>query len=395
MKFWGIRLGTLLACVAGAYAIGMIAQQSGATASRLIALAGLYVTLAVSLNLINGITGQFSIGHAAFYAVGAYTASFAATQLVNQGMTPGRELNLQWLLPIVIVSAVAAGLAGLLIGLPSLRLRGDYLAIVTLGFGEIIRILVQNTPQLGGSYGINAPKAFVVPFVWMLAFLCIGVCRNLLRTAHGLTFLSVREDEVASGAMGVDVTRVKVAAFVIGSAFAGAAGALLAHNEGFITPNSFTMDISFIILTMVVLGGTGSITGSVVAALALFVLPEILRDAPGMPLNGLLGALFGTALLVGVAKLAMDNRSLGREIWSSRVLAGLGVAVVVGVGVAFLSNLIPSLANRNIAAAELRMVIFSAVLIIMMLLRPQGMFGHREFSLSALFGKRAELGVRS
>lgn len=385
MKFWAVRFGSIGLAVLVSFGIGMIAQGSSGTVSRLIALAGLYVTLAVSLNLINGITGQFSIGHAAFYQVGSYTAAFLASILLSRGVISNLGTPIPWVLVAVATSLVTAGIAGLFIGLPSLRLRGDYLAIVTLGFGEILRIIIQNTPQLGGSYGINSPKAFVVPYVWMLTFLCVGVCRNLLQTAHGLSFLSVREDEVASSAMGVNVTRVKVAAFVIGSAFAGAAGALLTFNEGFINVNSFTMDVSFIILTMVVLGGTGSVTGSIVAALTLFILPEVLRDAPAMPLNAVLGTLAGIALLVGTIRLAMDHKGLGRSIWMPKTYMGIGIAVAGGVVVSVLANCLPALANRTIPSAELRMVIFSAVLVIMMLLRPQGIFGVRELGLRSFF----------
>ncbi len=385
MKFWAVRFGSIGLAVLVSFGIGMIAQGSSGTVSRLIALAGLYVTLAVSLNLINGITGQFSIGHAAFYQVGSYTASFLASILLSRGVISNLGTPIPWVLVGVATSLVTAGIAGLFIGLPSLRLRGDYLAIVTLGFGEILRIIIQNTPQLGGSYGINSPKAFVVPYVWMLTFLCVGVCRNLLQTAHGLSFLSVREDEVASSAMGVNVTRVKVAAFVIGSAFAGAAGALLTFNEGFINVNSFTMDVSFIILTMVVLGGTGSVTGSIVAALTLFILPEVLRDAPAMPLNAVLGTLAGIALLVGTIRLAMDHKGLGRSIWMPKTYIGIGIAVAGGIVVSVLANCLPALANRTIPSAELRMVIFSAVLVIMMLLRPQGIFGVRELGLKSFF----------
>ncbi|MCC6687361.1 MAG: branched-chain amino acid ABC transporter permease [Fimbriimonadaceae bacterium] len=385
MKFWAVRFGSIGLAVLVSFGIGMIAQGSSGTVSRLLALAGLYVTLAVSLNLINGITGQFSIGHAAFYQVGSYTAAFLASILLSRGVISNLGTPIPWVLVAVATSLVTAGIAGLFIGLPSLRLRGDYLAIVTLGFGEILRIVIQNTPQLGGSYGINSPKAFVVPYVWMLTFLCVGVCRNLLQTAHGLSFLSVREDEVASSAMGVNVTRVKVAAFVIGSAFAGAAGALLTFNEGFINVNSFTMDVSFIILTMVVLGGTGSVTGSIVAALTLFILPEVLRDAPAMPLNAVLGTLAGIALLVGTIRLAMDHKGLGRSIWMPKTYIGIGIAVAGGIVVSVLANCLPALANRTIPSAELRMVIFSAVLVIMMLLRPQGIFGVRELGLKSFF----------
>ena len=237
MKFWIVRILSIAAAVAGCFALQGIASGQNDYTQRLIILAGLYVTLAVSLNLINGITGQFSIGHAAFYQVGAYLAAFLSGKYFASAHMP----PLVWLVLTMIAGALGAAVAGFVVGLPSLRLRGDYLAIVTLGFGEIIRIQVQNTPALGGSYGMNVqPKIVSIAFVWLLAVLCIAVCRNLLKTAHGLPFLAVREDEIASSAMGVNVTRVKVAAVILGSAFAGAAGALLASYEGFITPATFS-----------------------------------------------------------------------------------------------------------------------------------------------------------
>lgn len=183
---------------------------------RLVVLAGLYVTLSVSLNLINGITGQFSIGHAAFYMVGAYTSGYLSNNYASKIGITGAPLMF-----ILMVMGAAGATLGLDVGLPSLRLRGDYLAVVTLGFGEIIRIITQNSQPLGGAYGMNvAPKFKFVWMVWLLAVVCIAVCRNLLKTAHGLPFLAVREDEIASSAMGVNVTGVKVTAFVVGSAFA-------------------------------------------------------------------------------------------------------------------------------------------------------------------------------
>lgn len=376
--FWLVRIGSLITGVAGCWLIEYVALSQSIIAPRLIALAGLYVTLAVSLNLINGITGQFSIGHAAFYQVGAYVAGYlTATFFTRQPLAEP-----MWLALMVLAGMAGAAVAGLVVGLPSLRLRGDYLAIVTLGFGEIIRIVVQNMQFVGGSYGMNVrPVVLSIFGVWLLAFLCIAVCRNLLRNAHGLPFLAVREDEVASAAMGVHVTRIKVTAFVIGSAFAGGAGALLAHYEGFISPTLFQMDLSFILLTMVVLGGSGSITGSVLAAIVLFALPEYLRKDD---------LAFTGATLVGwmvaiVAAVAV-SRWIGRQGgWAAgrRVAAYLGV-LLGAYGFAWILGLmlshVPALHAAQIPGARLRMVIFAATLVVLMLLRPQGVLAHHEFS---------------
>lgn len=395
MKFWGIRLLSLVLGVAGCFAIEALSSGfHNDYVQRIFFLTGIFVTLAVSLNLINGITGQFSIGHAAFYQVGAYTAAFLATKFFGQAHLP----ETAWLFVMMIAGAAFAGFAGLVVGLPSLRLRGDYLAIVTLGFGEIIRIQVQNTDALGGAYGINVnPIIHQIWVVWFLAFVCIALCRNLLKTAHGLPFLAVREDEVASSAMGVDVTRVKVAAFVIGSAFAGAAGALMAHYEGFISPTNFTMDQSFIILTMVVLGGTGSITGSAVAAVFLAYLPEYLRGLKGPDGNALtvtgasvLAALIATVVAAAFLRRATTTLEGTGKRWAASIgaiVGGLILKLVVQAGL----SLIPVLRDRQIEANQLRMMIFAVTLIIVMLLRPQGIFAHHEFSWSwvgRLFGRK-------
>lgn len=300
----------------------------------------------------------------------------------------------------MVVSGLAAAVAGLIVGLPSLRLRGDYLAIVTLGFGEIIRIIVQNTEALGGSYGLNIqPKFQYVWLIWALAFLCVACCRNLLKTSRGLLFLAVREDEVASSAMGVKVTAIKVSAFVLGSMFAGAAGSLLAHYEGFITPATFAMDVSFIILTMVVLGGTGSITGSVVAALVLTYLPEYLRglknaDGGTLTVSGasVIAALIVTAVSLGFVKKIIDAQR-GTPLQRGLTYMGIGIAALIAkIPVQALISLNAKLAEPKIEAGQLRMVIFSMTLIALMLLRPQGIFGHHEFSwkwLRGLFQRRA------
>jgi branched-chain amino acid transport system permease protein len=400
MRFWAVRLVSL--AVAFGVAFGADAWIAGSmpSAYRLAVLAGLFVTLAVSLNLINGITGQFSIGHAAFYMVGAYTTGFVSNQFYAQ-QPLGQPM---WLIAMALLGAAAAAVAGLVVGLPSLRLRGDYLAIVTLGFGEILRIVTQNISQIGGSYGMNVkPFGGPVQTLWvvlLLAFLCVAVCRNLLKTAHGLPFVAVRDDEVASSAMGVRVSNVKVTAFVIGSAFAGAAGAMLAHAETFISPDMFRMDVSFIILTMVVLGGTGSITGSVVAAVVLFGIPEYLRTLQD-PVTKLPLAVPGQALLgslVAVGLTVWGLREVSRRVHGNvqnRVIA-YGGTLLAGAIVAWLFSLafglIPQIAALKFDVNMLRMVIFALTLIVLMLLRPQGIFGHHEFSwrwLGGLLGRRA------
>ncbi|MBX3119324.1 MAG: branched-chain amino acid ABC transporter permease [Fimbriimonadaceae bacterium] len=394
-RFGSIAIG-LLVCLA----IDAIAGGMDDFSRRLIILAGLYVTLSVSLNLINGITGQFSMGHAAFYQVGAYASGYFAVTFY--GKIPWLT-GPMWIIAMMGVSAIAAAIAGLIVGLPSLRLKGDYLGIVTLGFGEIIRIIVQNQEVIGGSYGMNVQPKFPVLFggtgtsgvwmVWVLAFICIAVCRNLLKTVHGLPFLAVREDEVASSAMGVNVTKMKVIAFLIGSSFAGAAGALLAHYEGFLTPTMFTMDVSFIILTMVVLGGTGSITGSALAAAVLFYLPEKLRDLPPVPVAYIAGGIVSVLLMVSVMKRISITyhgpKGKGALLYFGTFFGAAALSFVLGL----ILSAVPSIAQMEaIEANRLRMVIFAGTLIILMLLRPQGVLGHHEFSWTWV---RRVLGIKN
>jgi len=381
MKFAGVRLVSILLAVAGCFALQSFAMGKGELFVRLIFLAGLYVTLAVSLNLINGITGQFSIGHAAFYMVGAYAAGYMTNNYAKGWGLQGPLL----MLVLVLIGALVAAIAGFIVGLPSLRLRGDYLAVVTLGFGEIIRIFVQNSQPLGGAYGLTVDQQFKFKFVWMvwlLAILCIAVCRNLLKTAHGLPFLAVREDEIASSAMGVDVTRVKVTAFVIGSAFAGAAGAMLANFDGFISPTSFPMELSFTILTMVVLGGTGSITGSALAGGVLFYIPEYLRDLKPVSGSSLVAAFIAVIVAVYLLKRTSDHFH-GDKLHRAGIYVGTIIgAIVLQIILAMVFKNVPTLASASFEASKLRMVIFAGTLIILMLLRPQGVFAHHEFSWS-------------
>lgn len=278
-----------------------------------IILIGINIILASSLNLINGFTGQFSIGHAGFMAVGAYVSAIMTVKL---GMP---------FIVAIIVAALAAGALGFLIGIPTLRLSGDYLAIATLGLGEIIRITILNISYVGGASGfMGIPRMADFTWVFFLTVFTLFFIKNLIRSSHGRACLSIRENEIAAETMGIDTTKYKVMAFTIGAAFAGVAGTLFAHYFYIAHPASFTFMKSFDILSMVVLGGLGSMTGSVCGAVLLTFISAALASYP-----------------------------------------------------------------------EWRMVIYSLALIILMLYRPQGLFGDKEVSLSIIKrlvggGRRAE-----
>lgn len=240
---------------------------------------GINVILAVSLNLVNGHTGQFSLGHAGFMAVGAYTAASVtlyAGPMLGRAFGGGNQLV--FLLALALGGLMAAG-CGFLVGVPSLRLRGDYLAIVTLGFNEIIRVVLQNTEAVGGARGLSGIADYTT-FFWTfgLAALCIYVVASMVNSTYGRGFLAVRDDEIAAEAMGINTTRYKVTAFVLGAFFAGIAGGLYAHFRRYIAPEGFNFLKSVDIVVMVILGGMGSTYGVVVAAILLTVLNEFLRQ---------------------------------------------------------------------------------------------------------------------
>jgi branched-chain amino acid transport system permease protein len=292
---------------------------------------GINIILAVSLNLVNGFTGQFSIGHAGFMAVGGYAAAaltyYVSLSLWGSPMVHPGTGDALFLLGCLVGGLLAAG-AGFVVGLPSLRLRGDYLAIVTLGFGEILRVLLQRSEdvlfsadevratsawvlvtKLGGSLGFTGVPFYTTPF-WVYAFVTVTllVALRLKYSTYGRAFLSIRENEIAAEAMGINTTKYKVRAFVLSAFFAGIAGALFAHEVGTtLNPRELGFQKSFDIIIMVVLGGMGSVSGAVLAAAILTILPEALR-----------------------------------------------------------------------AFSEYRMIIYAASLVIMMLVRPQGLFGLRE-----------------
>ena len=274
---------------------------------------GIYVLLAASLNLTTGVLGELVLGHAGFMSIGAYTAALFTLHMDLPGMV---EFPLA-----LLVGGGLAAVFGVFIGMPALRLRGDYLAIVTLGFGEIIRVVIQNLTITGGGrglYGIDEYTTF--PWVFWIAALSVAVMYSMIGTRQGRAILSLRENEIAAEAVGVPSTRYKVLAFTLSSFFAGVAGGLYAHYITVLDPATFDFNMSIEILVMVVLGGMGSFTGSVLAAVVLTLLPELLRDL-----------------------------------------------------------------------ADYRMLIYSVVLVLMMILSPQGLLGKREFSLSRFWEKATAL----
>ncbi len=293
---------------------------------QVLCLAGINIILAVSLNLINGFTGQFSIGHAGFMAIGAYASAYVTVTFGDKiraalGFLPQGGRDGALLLVGLAVGGALAALAGFLVGVPSLRLRGDYLAIVTLGFGEIIRVFILNIDAVGGARGFTGISKLANFFwIYLFAAITILVVSRIVRSSFGRTLIAIREDEIAAEAMGVDTTRSKVISFIVSSAFAGIAGGLFGHYLMYLHTNSFTFIKSIEIIIMIVIGGLGSITGSVLGAVLYIGLTEGLREF-----------------------------------------------------------------------AQYRMVLFSFLLVVLMIVRPQGILGHREFL--TLLPKRWRLGV--
>jgi branched-chain amino acid transport system permease protein len=292
----------------------------------IVVLIGINVILATSLNLIIGITGQFSLGHAAFMGLGAYAAGIVLRHYEIREPAGGaiNALVMLKLAGALIFGGIIAAAAALIIGIPTLRLRGDYLAIATLGFGEIVFVLIINTEQIGpfyvgGNSGLHGipiylNTRFFWTFFWVVV--CVVCVWRLVYSTKGKAFLAVREDEIAAAAMGVNTTFYKVAAFAIGAFFAGIAGGLSAIVTGKLDPSSYRFMRSIEIVVMVVLGGSGSISGAILAAAILTFLPEGLR---------------------------------------------------------FLKNV----TSENFPVNQFRLIIYSLVLIVMMLLRPGGLLGRR------------------
>ncbi len=316
--------------------LGFADAKMGNFAMRIINLSAIYIILSLSLNLLNGFTGLFSLGSSGFMAVGAYVSAILT-------MTPEqKEMNyfLEPLIPFfqgitlhfvpaLIIAGLCAALVGFLIGAPVLRLRDDYLAIATLGFSEIIRVLITNAQSLtNGAQGLkDIPKVSTTWVVWGIAALTVVFMVLLTRSSYGRALKAVRDDEIAAEAMGIDVTRTKTVSFVISSFMAGVGGALLGHMITTIDPKMFTFMLTFNILLIVVLGGNGSITGSIIASVVVTVAMEVMRVLD-MPMDFL---FIKTGGLPG-----------------------------------------------------LRMVIFSILLMIVVIFRQQGLMGTKEFSWDGL-----------
>jgi branched-chain amino acid transport system permease protein len=308
-----ILLGVLVACgVASPYVGGINPYYYD-----ILLGIGINIILAAGLNLVNGYTGQFSLGHAGFMAAGAYASSWLTLSFGYSLGTSGWATTTIFFFAL-LAGGVVAALAGLLVGVPSLRLKGDYLAIVTLGFNEIIKGIIQNAEPLGAQRGLGGMVLYT-NFFWTFAFaaLTVYVVLSLVNSTYGRGFLAVRDDEIAAEAMGINTTKYKVLAFVLGAFFAGIAGGLYAHFKQFITPEGFNFMKSVDVVVMVILGGMGSTAGVCVAAALLTILPEVLRY---------------------VSKIE------ALPVWLQHV-------------------------------AENRMILYSLLLIILMLTRPQGLFG--------------------
>ena len=266
-----ILLGTLLACLG----LTFCSNAFNLYYLQVAIVVGINIILATSLNLINGYTGQFSLGHAGFMAVGAYTSAYITLKVGH--VSSDLSANLVFFGALLAGGLMAAG-TGLLVGIPSLRLKGDYLAIVTLGFGEIIRVILLNLEFVGGALGLNGIPPYSNIF-WTFGFAAVTVyvVVSMVNSTFGRGFIAVHDDEVAAEAMGLNTTRYKILAFVVGAFFAGVAGGIYAHVVRSIDPGGFGFIKSIEIVVMVIMGGMGNTVGVILAAILLTLLPEFLR----------------------------------------------------------------------------------------------------------------------
>jgi len=232
---------------------------------------GINIILTLSLNLVNGYMGEFSVGHAAFMSVGAYTASLVTVKLFADAGQAGFVLA-------ILCGGAAAGLAGLLVAIPSFKTRGDYLAIVTLALNVIVKSVIENINSVGGPRGFMGMDAYTtLPWVFVWTVLAVWIMRNFVYSDCGRGAMAIREDEIAAELMGVNTRQVKIRVFALSAFFAGVAGGLFAHLIQYINPGAFDILKSTEILTMVYLGGVGSIAGSIAGAVIYTVLLEALR----------------------------------------------------------------------------------------------------------------------
>jgi len=324
-----LKIITILVVVAFIF----IAQRSfDAYIVRILNLCGIYVILGVSLNLINGFTGQFSLGHAGFMAIGAYVSAllYMSPEIkeVNYFITPIiwplSVIQIPFVFSLIIAGLVSAGV-GFLVGAPCLRLKGDYLAVVTFGFSEIIRVLFCNLQSItNGPLGLKGLPTYTnLWWTWGAAIFTIWFIKNLINSSYGRALKSIREDEVAAEAMGVNLFYHKVLSFAVGAFFAGIAGALLGSLVMTIDPNTFSFFMTFQIIIIVIVGGLGSITGSTISAIIFAVLMELLRsiESPmnflGLHIPGIPGMRMLTfSILLMIVVLFFHQGIMGNKEWS-------------------------------------------------------------------------------
>ena len=299
---------------------------------RILNLCGIYIILGVSLNLINGFTGQFSLGHAGFMAIGAYSSAllYMSPELkeVNFFITPLiwplSVIQIPFVFSLIIAGLVSAGV-GFLVGVPCLRLKGDYLAIVTFGFSEIIRVIFNNLQNVtNGPIGLKGLPIYTnLWWSFGIAILTVLVVKNLINSSYGRALKSIRENETAAEAMGVSLFFHKSLAFAVGAFFAGLGGALLGSFIMTIDPNTFSFLLTFQLIVIVIVGGLGSITGTVISAIIITVLMEVLRsvEAPmnifGLHLPGIPGMrMLVFAILLMAVVLFFKKGLMGKKEWS-------------------------------------------------------------------------------
>jgi branched-chain amino acid transport system permease protein len=304
--------GMLILAIGVIAAPMLIGAAGGNYWVRVLDFAMLYVMLALGLNVVVGFAGLLDLGYIAFYAVGAYIAALLSSPQLSQNFAwiaaiwpTGPHFSI-WL--IVPIAAAVAAIAGILLGAPTLRLRGDYLAIVTLGFGEIVRIFMNNLDrpinitngpkgitgiapiQLFGFdfskihnfFGISFPPVYMYYYLFVvLSLIVIFICVRLQHSRIGRAWAAIREDEIAAKAMGINTRNIKLLAFAMGATFGGVSGAMFAAFQGFVSPESFTFWESIVVLACVVLGGMGHIPGVILGAILLSIFPEVLRSTMG------------------------------------------------------------------------------------------------------------------
>ncbi len=299
---------------------------------RVLTVSGIYIILGVSLNLINGITGIFSLGHAGFMGIGAYTAALLTMSVAQKQMTffiqplisPLDKISIPFL-PALLIGGLVAAFFGLLIGIPTLRLGGDYLAIATLGFGEIIVVIFNNTINItNGALGLKGLAPYTNLW-WTYGWVVFTVffITRLVNSSYGRALKAIRENEVAAQAMGVNIFYHKVLSFIVGAFFAGIGGGLLAHLLTTINPVAFNFFLTFNILIVIVIGGLGSITGSVIAGFLFPILLEWLRfiEAPmdifGIHIPGIPGMrMVVFSLLLLIIMIFYQRGLMGRSEFS-------------------------------------------------------------------------------